>query len=414
MLEENQLSQLQKEEEEYSKSNNDREYLDKIIEISSANFLTWDLTLHLQGLSQERKKGMLEYFATEKLPESHNCGESCTRDGAEIDSTDKRFLETQILNPERLKKLLLVVEEELLQFFLETMAEKFKEVDLEDFYVHRLLFDSGLLFICQDQGTPVAIVTDEVAELYDSFSQEELNLQRPKIQLVLSYVKAGTNLYGLISEKELRDMFEKQQDSTLTLEEFQNMIEDILLVYREIARDETFLMAPPLKIDSVWKQLLQHQRGIQKFSPPVKEFIHYADPFYVRVTPEYRNLYQCFLEMSGEQEAVDILMKQLMEELKYDCPIEEALRLISYFVYLPEAGTVAGDTLIDAIIAMERYTKKWKYSGYSLGELEDSGAGGISRNPSARGGTVPTTAMPSKNSPCPCGSGKKYKRCCGA
>lgn len=27
---------------------------------------------------------------------------------------------------------------------------------------------------------------------------------------------------------------------------------------------------------------------------------------------------------------------------------------------------------------------------------------------------APTPATPSRNEPCPCGSGKKYKRCCGA
>ena len=35
-------------------------------------------------------------------------------------------------------------------------------------------------------------------------------------------------------------------------------------------------------------------------------------------------------------------------------------------------------------------------------------------NPSGRGGASPTGAKVGRNAPCPCGSGKKYKRCCGA
>ncbi len=50
-----------------------------------------------------------------------------------------------------------------------------------------------------------------------------------------------------------------------------------------------------------------------------------------------------------------------------------------------------------------RFRKKgdcWYYIGSS--PESDSGAGPV------------RSAVPSRNAPCPCGSGKKYKRCCGA
>lgn len=34
--------------------------------------------------------------------------------------------------------------------------------------------------------------------------------------------------------------------------------------------------------------------------------------------------------------------------------------------------------------------------------------------PKLRAGSVRAPRMPGRNEPCPCGSGKKYKRCCGA
>ena len=62
--------------------------------------------------------------------------------------------------------------------------------------------------------------------------------------------------------------------------------------------------------------------------------------------------------------------------------------------------------LIKHIVPIVNVTRKWINKGYTMQELSPH-----TFNPST--GQVVKMADVGRNAPCPCGSGKKYKKCCG-
>lgn len=67
--------------------------------------------------------------------------------------------------------------------------------------------------------------------------------------------------------------------------------------------------------------------------------------------------------------------------------------------------------------AMNDVQKKghlWAAGAKALVEIEKRDRpAGVGRRSRVVGTSLPTTDGPARNAPCPCGSGLKFKRCCG-
>lgn len=75
--------------------------------------------------------------------------------------------------------------------------------------------------------------------------------------------------------------------------------------------------------------------------------------------------------------------------------------------------------LIDLLMNFYNYTRQWVLKGYSPAELRKiTNQQGQSEEEASSGGAevyhFQTKKKIGRNDPCPCGSGKKFKRCCGA
>ncbi|CAG7647856.1 hypothetical protein PAESOLCIP111_05476 [Paenibacillus solanacearum] len=66
------------------------------------------------------------------------------------------------------------------------------------------------------------------------------------------------------------------------------------------------------------------------------------------------------------------------------------------------------------IMILHNSTRQWELKGYTPDELSASGSGKAAA-PAAKADVIDLTTRKSvgRNDPCPCGSGKKYKKCCG-
>lgn len=93
----------------------------------------------------------------------------------------------------------------------------------------------------------------------------------------------------------------------------------------------------------------------------------------------------------------------------YRLHVEEATELyesIESFAYMPSKGEATQEALQKLVAELEEMVEGYYRKHY---------AGQVVRLPIGPEGPLPAEAagVASRNQPCPCGSGKKHKKCCG-
>ena len=103
--------------------------------------------------------------------------------------------------------------------------------------------------------------------------------------------------------------------------------------------------------------------------------------------------------------------EQVAAEIQYACAVEAGVGQV--FEILEECHVDLDDksvsSFVEIITAVQNNTRLWANKGHTPNELA---AHNNRRPPFAMSGVIKKQKI-GRNDPCPCGSGKKYKKCCG-
>ncbi len=300
---------------------------------------------------------------------------------------------------------------------------------------------------------------------------ENISLPRKTILRIGQYFQAAASLYGILSVRELLELYNSQNKS-VSQEDFLAVTEVLRHSPHEeyeILGEEVFFSDVPkaaptdrqviadyllVEEDSeAYVSLVNKQEGIALKILPAEEFLLYADPFYTRKTKESVAMLK-YLQRKAKSLKVspETMCELLQSVIEVDCPLDEVLGCM-------ESEGWYFDSRDDILAFMERYqelnnhTRKHSLRGHTPAELFDPAnlKEGITIN-STRVEVRPNLAnmpsvlnpqrnfsvitpppleqlslfdepqekprltlvgKPSRNAPCPCGSGRKYKNCCG-
>ncbi len=261
---------------------------------------------------------------------------------------------------------------------------------------------------------------------------------------------AANNLYATISLKELYGLCSRYLPS-ISEEDFLDAAEVIahergnhyIIVRREIFHeelppggpmDQELVACHLYEIgDEYYYELVTQQEGKFLYAPDWTEFAKYADQFYIERTPQQQNMIR-YLQNTQRKlhcpptEVVEELYCQLRmgEDLQYI--IDDGLRLGIRF-----QNQMDFHNFLLLLLDMSHHTRRYSHRGHTPAELglptpvveEISKTVHYDNNyidPLEKIGHMlrakcdpPATisGKPSRNAPCPCGSGRKYKNCCG-
>jgi hypothetical protein len=136
---------------------------------------------------------------------------------------------------------------------------------------------------------------------------------------------------------------------------------------------------------------------------------------YIEATDEYKAFAQYLMKTFDFQvlEAADIVgeINILMQNGEPTGAIID---------YIGELGMLkdkkAAEELMGYFVEFNNTARQWLLKGHSPAELSTSGGKDVSFVPKTMKNNVvkfvPRSAAIGRNDPCPCGSGKKYKKCC--
>lgn len=249
--------------------------------------------------------------------------------------------------------------------------------------------------------------------------------------LILRYFDAFSNLYGMIPMKRAYRIIEKQNpELNITKEQFAEIVSNINTdrkhyviwceeeVYGEKA-DEADLFDKLLIAEYVitfgdpedYERLVFEQGDRPFYVPEKDELLKYEDSFYYERTKHITNL-ENFIKDDLGLSCYKEIVEDFSGMLTIDDEPDEAI------AWLKRMGAPKFKEFSDKQQAqkffmlytnLRNHTRKHTHRGHTPFELDDCYVvDAIIEN-----SIQPKVKTPSKNGKCPCGSGKKYKRCCG-
>lgn len=281
--------------------------------------------------------------------------------------------------------------------------------------------------------------------------QAKINLPVETIELVRRYFAAAANLYARIPLRKLHDIYNNQNEP-LSESDFLQVAELIshehhhyAVLGREVFWEDAE-PSQPLDRELVASHLYEigydyyyeaeaKQEGIKYYIPSKEELLKYADEWYIEHTSQVAAMerYLCSTQRKLHCPIADImddLHLAMTMGADYTAMTDDARRLGVRF-----DNEQSFKTFLRLLIDMCRHTRQFNRRGHTPeecnapredidiiaagieyeGEYQDglTKAANLLRAAIDRPQTTTLSGKPSKNAPCPCGSGRKYKNCCG-
>lgn len=181
--------------------------------------------------------------------------------------------------------------------------------------------------------------------------------------------------------------------------------------------------------DEYYYELEKAQAGKPWYTPAWEEYTKYADQWYAEDTPQQQYLVRFLRNTQKDcgcpaEEIVEEIVLHLRMDAELQDIIDDAQRLGVRFE-TPEDFR----SFLNLLLKLSRHTRRYCLRGHTPAELDlpaetvENTLKQVSYNndyedPLEKAAKLFTSVFtpsgnPARNAPCPCGSGRKYKNCCG-
>ena len=241
-------------------------------------------------------------------------------------------------------------------------------------------------------------ITDTAAGLFGGADTEGNREVRISVQRKLNLIRASLHLYGIVTFKQLIRLFKKYYDMDITVEEITDFLgaspyditingEDGEIVIDDM-NDEQYQMVRRLQGDRPY------------YEPEFAKFIKFSDPNFIDESVHHTELRNWIAENTeAPKEQHRNIYISLLQLIMRGANQDEVIQyLVSLGVEFKDEGERR--RFFDNIAGIVNNTRHFKFRGHKESELQTK--------------TIVREIKVGRNDPCPCGSGKKYKKCCGA
>ncbi len=320
-----------------------------------------------------------------------------------------------LLEKETAEQIFLCADAKEMELFQDAMNREIV-VSPEEYYKCVYFFVSGFYYLSDKNSI---IVPDEVKDLYAQIFTEEFIKIKTRFDLIMDYSVAGVNLYGVVPIDKVVEIFNAHNDEKTTVEEIVDTYDRAGLreVFCYISEDK-YLVHEAIEGIEERDRLLAEQGEKPFYQPSKEEFLNYADDDYFERNEEFVNLKDYIQKNITDKEDIEGLCEDIQLACCFGEGPADALNefLIRDIEFTSEQQVYEVGRLISQL---NNATRMWCNRGFTPDELEEMG---IQKKEPTEAPIIqpmkPVTYVRqgkkvNRNDPCPCGSGRKYKFCCG-
>lgn len=222
------------------------------------------------------------------------------------------------------------------------------------------------------------------------------------------YTLAAIHLYGMIEVDQFKDLYEKYEGETFDLKLYFDWLALDSYLERPYDYMDGYIVAECLYFFEMegYNELIENTQGKAYYVPSKEEFMRYSDENYYeqtlhieRLKTHLRTVYK--LDDATAEEAVfDLCLGQQITTKVGDNTLQHTLAQWNVMGISPK-NMEEVNKLVSLVVKVMNTTRTWLNKGFTPDEVN----GVVS--------TQINKVKVGRNEVCPCGSGKKYKKCCG-
>lgn len=302
---------------------------------------------------------------------------------------------------------------------LRKVAKKGGYVVAPDFEPKQFRFfqDYGILFTGTYHNEKVVVMPKELVERLSVLEETNLQAMIDRNTEWIKLTQGALYYYGSLTQTQLIEIVEKYMSDSIDVSEYVSVIEHAVDYYSEIRIDEKRVFSN-IRVFDPERVLREHEtRSELGYFPFTKlQLMTAGEPGFIDRTESYRRFVQFFLsryEMTKEE------ADMIVEECVYAKRIgEEPKDILEYLQSRVEIANIeALRDMMDGVVDLMNNTRDWFLKGYTPVELRPENQNHL-QTPSSKDAKIIDFHAKKKqkigrNDPCPCGSNKKYKKCCG-
>ena len=278
-----------------------------------------------------------------------------------------------------------------------------------------------IIFLFLQDNSIYMVIPDEFKEAYLLIDQTIFSQKHKRIDELHKYILAMNNLYGFFTLNMPFDFYNKKNSIQISYSEY------IDILYKLASRNQYFYIYDAYIVNEYYElphmqeelaQMLKERKGKPYYIPGKNEIFTYADNLYQYKTPEFIALKNfMYTEFDLKRKKAD----SLLDDIAYSCSIGESIESIM-------SDVTSGDVIFDGkeqlneflrlITDLSNNSRLWINKGHTPKEIfekyEKPNLRPLPNEPFKKTDQPQVQSEKvGRNQPCPCGSGKKYKNCCG-
>jgi hypothetical protein len=326
----------------------------------------------------------------------------------------KKWLKYQI--PKNIEFLKKVIEEQKDNKRVELTFRDVLPPALYNFY-YRGIID----LIDNEEETSVRIPADLAEQIEETISEPEFKAQIKENEELITFVRGLLVYYGVLIGNQIKYFYDQYYKEQKSIDEYVHLlmlIDETSFATYYIERFSYYYIDPGVDNPEDIIEEIKMRPSIDYFLPSKKEILFAGNNEMERLNSAQRK-FKIMLRKDfslSEDEAEDIIWEMLLD-IKNDV---NSIKILQDFADKFEFESEGqAHKFVQKLNELHNNTRMWVLKGHTPAEIFEEEKKHLNPLPekeykpdSAGVKTVVKGEKIGRNDPCPCGSGKKYKKCC--
>ncbi len=240
------------------------------------------------------------------------------------------------------------------------------------------------------------------------------------MNLIKQYIIALTNLYGQVPAKKVLEIYNSQNEDRIGMDDVEVYLNDDMSKQYVYTHKNHFVHETIMQFND-FKSIKMKKADKPYYIPDKEELLKYSDMSYYEKPKQYDDLMK-YTEKNffyKDPEKAEMLCQNIMSKCRDDFKIQEVFDYFNTFeVDFKDEKQV--NEVLQLVMELSNNVRLWENNGHTPNEIfEEFEKPNLRPLPDKPFNFNDTGVIDmnyrekiSRNDPCPCGSGKKYKKCC--
>ena len=255
--------------------------------------------------------------------------------------------------------------------------------------------------------------------------------------LLVDYTISLTHLYGLVHKDKVAEVYNMQNEEQVDVEEINDMIKNPPEEFKKnfVQSFNDYFVAESILENAEFEEQLRQRRGKPFYIPEQEELLKYKDELYFEESKEYRAMigYMAKNFFDGDEYMAQMLCEDVQGVCQFGFTVQSALDVFNNRGVGFESKEQVNEVM-QLVMNLANSTRIWENNGHTPAEIfekyekphlrplpkepfdfKGNGGSGLAddqKNSRSNVLSFPSGSKIGRNDSCPCGSGKKYKKCC--